>query len=370
MYQSAVSFEAPLTPRTYFAEEALALESERVFESTWQLAGPAQLVSQPGQQMALEIGRIPVVIRNFDGQLVALKNVCTHRHSRLVSDRVGCSEKLKCPYHGWEFGADGRTRRIPAAKNFPDFDRDRYRLNSYSLEQCGDLLFVRTACEGPELREWLGDLFPKFEQWTSEPAWKLAVTRTLDAPANWKIPVEVSLESYHIPEVHPTSFGEDPGEGKSEHAFAAFSTSFYTSFNTPRWIDRLLKAYEQFIMWMLGTKFTGKYEHHHVFPNLLISHTDSLTLVQVVRPTSPQTSRSEVWQYGRQSRRGNPFSRMTASLWAKFTGLLSWQILKEDLRIFRSVQTGEQAASDHAILGRCEERLYAFQKFLEERVRR
>ena len=50
--------------------------------------------------------------------------------------------------------------------------------------------------------------------------------------------------------------------------------------------------------------------------------------------------------------------------------LLSYQVLKEDLQIFRHVQRGEQAAADTSIFGRCEERLYAFQNFLTDQIHR
>ena len=129
-----------------------------------------------------------------------------------------------------------------------------------------------------------------------------------------------------------------------------------------------MHLYERFLLKIMGVAFLGKYQHHHVFPNLLVSHTDSLTLFQVVRPSGASTSSSDVWQYGRQSRRKNPVSRLTAAMWARVTAWLSYQVLKEDLKIFRHVQRGERAAMGTSIFGRCEERLYAFQKFLAELI--
>ena len=118
----------------------------------------------------------------------------------------------------------------------------------------------------------------------------------------------------------------------------------------------------------LGHEPTNQYWQHHVFPNLLISHTDSLTLVQTVRPITGESSVTDVWQYARQSVRSNLISKITASLWGRFLGWLSYKILKEDIGIFSRVQRGEQAATDRAILGRCEERLNAFEEFLLERI--
>ena len=368
MYQSPVSFHAPLSPREYFAKDVHAQELRCSFETTWQLVGLTSQVTRPGQFLSAQLGRVPVVIRNFDGQLVALKNVCVHRHCSLVSTPQGHSEKLKCPYHGWEFGHDGRTRKIPAARNFPDFDREQYRLDSYPVDQCGDLLFVRAAAEGPSLKEWLGELYDRVAEWTTAPDWKPSSSCALPLPANWKIPVEASLESYHIPEVHRQSFAEDPGEAHSEHTFQKYSTSFYTSFNAQRFIDRLMRFYENAVLAILGVRRKGGYEHHHILPNLLISHTDTLTLIQSIRPLSSTTSVTDVWQFARQSSRGNPVSRWTGVLWGKVMAKLSLKILQEDIRIFSHVQRGASAATQHAILGRCEERLYAFQTFVAQQI--
>ena len=98
----------------------------------------------------------------------------------------------------------------------------------------------------------------------------------------------------------------------------------------------------------------------------MISHTDSLTLVQVVRPVSGVSALTDVWQYGRQSNRRNPISSITAVLWGKFTAWLSYQILKEDIAIYPQVQQGERAAVDQSVLGRCEERLYVFERFVHD----
>lgn len=369
MYQSNTSFIAPLSPSDYHSVDAHAREVERVFGRHWQLAGLAASVEANGQFLTATIGATPVLVRNFDGQLVALENVCAHRHCTLVNG-TGSSDKLKCPFHGWEYGHDGRTRRIPAAKNFPDFDRERHRLATFSVATCGGLVFVRLTEDGPSLREFIGsdEIVQKLERWTHADNWNPTAPRQLSFDANWKIPVEASLESYHIPEVHPQTFVEDPGESKSEHAFFPGGSSFFTSFNTPRLRDRFLKAYERFLMSVLGVPFTAQYEHHHVFPNLLVSHTDSLTLVQTVDPVSPTTSGTRVWHFGRRSRRRNPVSLVTASLWGRFTSWLAFQVLKEDIRMYPQIQQGACSARDHAVLGRCEERLAAFQRFVAEAV--
>lgn len=54
-----------------------------------------------------------VLYRNSQGQVVALKDQCSHRGAALSLGWVedGC---IRCPYHGWKFQADGRCIDIPA----------------------------------------------------------------------------------------------------------------------------------------------------------------------------------------------------------------------------------------------------------------
>ena len=60
----------------------------------------------------------PIVLyRAADGRPVAAPDRCPHRESPLSEGRMvdGC---LRCPYHGWQFGADGRCVVVPS--NGPD----------------------------------------------------------------------------------------------------------------------------------------------------------------------------------------------------------------------------------------------------------
>ena len=34
---------------------------------------------------------------------------------------------------------------------------------------------------------------------------------------NWKVPIENTLEAYHVPLVHPNTFRENPGSERATH---------------------------------------------------------------------------------------------------------------------------------------------------------
>jgi hypothetical protein len=106
------------------------------------------------------------------------------------------------------------------------------------------------------------------------------------------------------------------------------------------------------------------YTHHHRFPNLTIVHTDIVSYVQVVTPTSPTTSVSHVRSFlhrgdGRSLARGL-VSRVLSSPIAQFTA----QVLAEDAGLFEHVQRGMAASPHPGVLGACEERVLAFQSWV------
>ena len=368
MYHSETSLKPRLQPKDYHSAEVFADERRAIFAESWHPIGVASAIRNSGDYLSADVMGVPILVRNFDGELIALRNVCAHRQCSLVSKAAGKSEKLKCPYHGWEYGADGRTRKIPAATNFPQFDRDEYRLDRFPLEQCGDMLFVKLSAEGPTLQEWLGEYYDSFRGWFSEPDFRIAASRRISYPANWKIPVEASLESYHIPEVHPMTFGEDPGEPGSDHFFTDHGSSFHATLAAPRFIDRALRVWERLLLGFLGIESQGHYRHYHVYPNLFVSYTDSLSLVHFVMPVSPTESVGCAWHFGRAPAKRGWIRKKIAGAWGKFTGGLSFQVLNEDLHMYPKIQSGTVAATKPGLFGRCEERLYSFQDFVYRKM--
>ena len=368
MYQSSTSLEPALPPRSYWHPDDWAAERAKIFEPAWHLVATRSDLREHGQFASLTHLGVPLLVRNFDGELVAFRNVCAHRHALLTTKARGKSETLRCPFHGWEYGADGRTRKLPGATNFPKFDHARYCLDRFPVECCGDLVFVRMTPVGESLREFLGHRFELFESWFTPPEYEQTMRLRMDYEVNWKIPIDVSLESYHIPYVHEATFSVDPGEALSSHEFFDRGSSFDTTFLAPRWIDRRLRDVEKLVFRILGSELNPGYQHHHVYPNLLFSHTDSLTIVQAVHPAGATSSYSLVWQYGRFGQKRSLFPRTVAQVWGRIIAQVSKQILAEDVAILPLVQEGVRHTPRTGLLGRCEERIYAYQAYVRDQL--
>ena len=61
----------------------------------------------------IELVGDPYVVVRLDGQVKVFADVCPHRYARL-SDGIVVGSNIQCPYHGWQFGANGKCAHVPA----------------------------------------------------------------------------------------------------------------------------------------------------------------------------------------------------------------------------------------------------------------
>jgi len=294
-----------LTPQRYGMPPWHDDDVKRLKQAAWHLIATTSQLARAGDYVAETILGIPVVVRRFEDQLIGFRNVCAHRHCQLVDEGTGCSNELKCRYHGWHYGSDGKTRRIPGATNFPKFDREVHRLETFDVQCIGQLVFVKLSVAAPTLDQWLGPLADTLTQATSSSDWTQNLNCRLDYEADWKIVVEGTLESYHLDEVHPKTFGTDPGEQGTVHIINDGSTAFETD-------TRPLDDFEAISLRWLTGDFDRTYRHIHLFPNLMISLTDTMTLVCQSEPLAPEHCGLRVMGFGRSPRRRDWARRLWA----------------------------------------------------------
>ena len=365
MFVSPTSLPHLLAPSDY-ASASRYEQDLAIMRRTWHMVGTTGELAKDGDFITTEIAGVAVQVRNFAGTLRALSNVCSHRHCLISSRPAGNSPRMRCQYHGWEFHGDGQTGRIPEPKNFVPFQREKFCLPVYQVSTAGQLVFVNLSSTAPTLSDFLGqDFYEHLEQHFGE-GWATSLRWQPDYPANWKVPIENSLEAYHVPAVHPHTFKVDPGEDKSEHLLLPHRTAFTARlpFSPHSRIDALFQQAEGRVVQWLGYQDTRGYSQHHVFPNLLFSFTDAMSLCQCIMPTSPHSSRAVVRQFGRVPATNRQFTKPIAWLWRRLTAALNKHILKEDLTMFQSIQHGLERSPHAGILGRCEERLHAFQQYM------
>ena len=133
-------------PFDWYSDPAvLRLERERIFRHTWQYAGRADQVAEPGAFFTCDAGGMPVVVvRGKEGELRAFLNVCRHRGS-LVCEGEGRRETLQCPYHAWTYDLDGSLRNAPRGDSEPGFDRENLGRVPGAVDTGGPVGFVHPA---------------------------------------------------------------------------------------------------------------------------------------------------------------------------------------------------------------------------------
>src|SRR6185369_4375428 len=68
----------------------------------------SSLALHPGPARAEVLGRGFALFRDGSGSAAALADTCPHRFAPLSKGRVRPDGRLACPYHGWNFDAQGR----------------------------------------------------------------------------------------------------------------------------------------------------------------------------------------------------------------------------------------------------------------------
>lgn len=362
MFINKNQLEYVLTPDQYYSEEQHRVEMERLFIPGWHIVGVKSDMPNHGDFTTTELLGKPIQIRNFEGEYHTYLNVCSHRHCLLTKDEKGSSPTIQCQYHGWEYQANGHTAKIPDAGCFRPFDRENARLKKFRTETCGELIFASLSEEGPSLKEFLGDFTQKIEELFSIPR-RMVWHWETEFDCNWKLPVENTLETYHLRCLHPETFPTYPTEENQTHVLdERFSTLEYYHAE-----DEKRSKRQEKVMAKIGGESTSIYMHHLAHPNIVVTNTDLYVHTQVYLPVSPTTSKTRMWLFSRRSQNRNLFARILAWGAGRYGKTMNAKIQSEDKSIFASQQKGIEASAHRGCIGTREERLYVFQQFIKDR---
>ena len=181
------------------------LEQDAVFSRSWQLAGRADQLAQPGDYVTTEIAGEPIVlVRGNDDQLRGFFNVCRH-HAAAVMAAAGRANQMRCPYHGWTYSLEGELKGTPDFNDVCNFDRAENGLVSVETTCWEKWCFVKvageqsaanqTAVAEPELARQIQALNLANFHWFERRRYQLK--------CNWKVFVDNYLDGgYHVPHLH------------------------------------------------------------------------------------------------------------------------------------------------------------------------
>ena len=187
----------------YGDEEVLRRERRLIFARSWQYAGRAAQVAEPGSFLSTDAGGIPLLVtRDRAGDLRAFLNVCRHRGA-ILTEGSGSRETIQCHYHAWTYGLDGSLRAAPRSDREPGFEHDSLSLLPASVGVWGPFLFANPDPEATPLEDWLGELPAILARDLDLEAVTFHSRVEFGSNANWKVVTENFLECYHCPTAHP-----------------------------------------------------------------------------------------------------------------------------------------------------------------------
>ena len=204
-----------------------------------------------------------IVLFNDEGSIVAFDNRCAHRGTSIYLDNWG-NQPNTCKYHGWTYR--GGSLIIPNIDQFASCNIDSADLNKFSLEWCGDFLFLGIL---PKLA--LYDQLNGTAEYIENISFNIDGRHDFnfyDYECYWPLAVENALESYHIDFVHPKTLATLQLESGTNEFFA-YSSLWKAPISNKR-INRQLSGLKKFFNIDYG--YDG-YMSIYLFPFTMISST-------------------------------------------------------------------------------------------------
>ena len=206
--------------RGYYDPDYFKLELERIWKKQWLYAAREEDIPEVGDRVPFDVGPLSYfIIRSGEDEFKAFYNSCLHRGTMLCSKRESGSS-IRCPYHAWEWGVDGRLKKIPSHWDFTEITRLNGSLPEVKLARWGGFLFINADPDAPPLEEALGVLPEHFKDFGLEKRYTKTRFRKMIA-ANWKAAQEAFQESYHLYATHPEGV---PFNGDSQSQYDIFTT--------------------------------------------------------------------------------------------------------------------------------------------------
>lgn len=256
---------------TLIDQKSFRGEQQRL-EHVWTFVGLADDLVDDGDWIRASIATRSVFIQRFGDELRGFENVCAHRQHPLRTGAKG-NGPVRCGFHHWQYNRDGLAVGIPICNLV--FGKTPHELGAHlrriDLGACGRMIFGRfpSIRATQSLQEYLGDAFPVLEATARIVQRPLFTERQIRA--SWKLNMHVSMDEYHGPAVHPTTFGRDGYmPGLSHHRYFRLGANSAFCFTDDRdCLEKLLVGCRD------GTYRSNHYFVYHILPDLVVAHVEA-----------------------------------------------------------------------------------------------
>lgn len=351
-----------LTDPAFFRDEQASLAH------VWTFLGLDRDIKRDGDWFRAIIATREVFVQRFGDELRGFENLCAHRFFPLRTTERG-NGPLTCGFHGWQYNRDGVAVGIPKCTDL--FGKPPHalgaRLRQIELAACGSMIFGRfpSPSATQSLDDFLGDAAPILEAMTRGEREPLRSLQTIQA--NWKLNMQVTLDDYHSPTVHPTTFGRQGYLTRSSCRYVRIGLhSAFLLTDEKDCFERLLSSCRD------GTHRSRYYFILQIVPDLLVLHCNAdmpfwFTTIQHYSALAADRTVLRAWSFPSpfpvdrsrfvQALRPvtDPFRRPIFFHYLK-------RILHEDSAVCEKMQRVAHQIDGQPMLGALEERIAWFQE--------
>ena len=299
-------------------------------------------LANPGDSLAIDVAGLPLlIVRAQEGQINGFVNACRHRGARLKPTGLSSQRAFVCPYHSWTYGLDGALRGRPHGDDFAQAPAADCTLARVPVAEALGFVWVVPSVLAPgedaqlDITAWLGRFGADLRSWGYD-GWVPFHQREFANAANWKIPFEGNLETYHFQYAHRDSIA---------HLFydnllmADHDRQHQRLFLPKRSIETLRQQPAR--EWQVGPHSNIIY---YFFPATFVLHEGDHANVFTVLPEAPDRSRV----LGVTLVPEKPTTRKAVNHWRKNVDSF-WSALDEDFALGVSTQSTLASGANRAL---------------------
>jgi salicylate 5-hydroxylase large subunit len=207
-------------------------ELERFFYNKhWNYVGLDAEIPNAGDFKRTVVGeRSVIMVRDADGGISVVENVCAHRGMQFCRERHGNKKEFVCPYHQWSYTLKGDLQGVPFRRGVKqdgkvnggmpaDFQTSDHGLNKLKVATRGGVVFASFDHEIESLEDFLGPvILGYFDRLFDGRKLKILGYNRQRIPGNWKLMQENIKDPYHPGLLHTwfVTFGLWRADNKSE----------------------------------------------------------------------------------------------------------------------------------------------------------
>lgn len=195
----------------YTREDLYQREMDRFFyKKHWCYVGLEAEIPEPGDFKRTVIGkRSVIVVRDEQGDINVLENVCAHRGVAFCREQYGKAKDLVCPYHQWSYDLRGNLQGVPFLRGVKQdgkvqggmpksFKKDDHNLNRLNVAVRHGVIFASFEHDIESLEEFLGpEVLGYFDRVFDGRKLTILGYSRQRIPGNWKLMQENIKDPYH-----------------------------------------------------------------------------------------------------------------------------------------------------------------------------